>query len=662
MTWRTLSARAAVRACVPAFLGGQLGGSGVGPPPLPPSPPSLPPPLTLPSPPLLCRRADETGIDAMFRSHLASQKFGADLQAQARAGVVQQRGAEWGCCRGVLRGFSERASALAHPLHPATPPLCAQAMAGAKRAGRSGDADLPAREPLYERRARMDSVRAKQVGMGASCRLSAGRLARRPCPGVAGSARLPSFSSSPTCDPLAHPSSPPPNDPRRRSGWAATMRVQRRWAAASARVARRTSFTPAPKLPQRARSSVVVSSTSTQTRCPRPPSPPPPRRAASRGVRACMPACQPAHACWGDAALACPTRPRPPTPLLLLLLLLSSSPMQTSRRTEASPPTGARTSRTPARSTGARRAWAFACATTGGGWRRRHIHLAMGAPRPCNALSPAYRRAPPPPWAYLQAGVCQGHQGSQGAGAGGAHLGRQLWRRGHGHQGARLQVCALLSRARALFCPRARNAWFALLGSPLCFCACSAVLQPALGTHTCYQSAALFHAGTHLRTNAAASATPPLSSADTLAVATRTPCARACASNVNGSPATPSCSLPPPLCCLLPASASAPRVVRIWRAGQAGSGVREGPDSVPHRRRPSPRMVRCPGPSRRTHTHTHMHACTHLVDLSLQPLADKVHGVCLGPHVRLVARQQHGQAAARDRGVHQHLEELPAGG
>lgn len=37
-----------------------------------------------------------------------------------------------------------------------------QAQAAARRGGRSGDADLPAREPLHERRAKFDSVRARQ--------------------------------------------------------------------------------------------------------------------------------------------------------------------------------------------------------------------------------------------------------------------------------------------------------------------------------------------------------------------------------------------------------------------------------------------------------------------------------------------------------------------
>ncbi|KAL4853965.1 Neuroguidin [Chlorella vulgaris] len=59
-----------------------------------------------------------SAIDAVFRRHQASQRFGADLEAQAQA--------------------------------------------AARKGPRSGDADLPTREPLYERRARMDSVRARQ--------------------------------------------------------------------------------------------------------------------------------------------------------------------------------------------------------------------------------------------------------------------------------------------------------------------------------------------------------------------------------------------------------------------------------------------------------------------------------------------------------------------
>lgn len=58
------------------------------------------------------------GIDAIFQRHKASQKFGADLAAQA--------------------------------------------MAAARKAPRSGDADLPTKEPLHERRAKYDSVRARQ--------------------------------------------------------------------------------------------------------------------------------------------------------------------------------------------------------------------------------------------------------------------------------------------------------------------------------------------------------------------------------------------------------------------------------------------------------------------------------------------------------------------
>ncbi|PRW45524.1 Something about silencing 10 [Chlorella sorokiniana] len=59
-----------------------------------------------------------SAIDAVFQRHRASQKFGADLEAQA--------------------------------------------LAAARKGGRSGDADLPSREPLYERRAKFDSVRARQ--------------------------------------------------------------------------------------------------------------------------------------------------------------------------------------------------------------------------------------------------------------------------------------------------------------------------------------------------------------------------------------------------------------------------------------------------------------------------------------------------------------------
>ena len=43
--------------------------------------------------------------------------------------------------------------------HPLNSP---QALAAARKGGRSGDADLPSREPLYERRAKFDSVRARQ--------------------------------------------------------------------------------------------------------------------------------------------------------------------------------------------------------------------------------------------------------------------------------------------------------------------------------------------------------------------------------------------------------------------------------------------------------------------------------------------------------------------
>ena len=35
-------------------------------------------------------------------------------------------------------------------------------MAASRKAPRSGDADLPQKEPLYERRAKFDSVRARQ--------------------------------------------------------------------------------------------------------------------------------------------------------------------------------------------------------------------------------------------------------------------------------------------------------------------------------------------------------------------------------------------------------------------------------------------------------------------------------------------------------------------
>ncbi|PSC73947.1 Something about silencing 10 [Micractinium conductrix] len=59
-----------------------------------------------------------SGIDAIFQRHRASQKWGADLEAQA--------------------------------------------MAASRKAPRSGDADLPQKEPLYERRAKFDSVRARQ--------------------------------------------------------------------------------------------------------------------------------------------------------------------------------------------------------------------------------------------------------------------------------------------------------------------------------------------------------------------------------------------------------------------------------------------------------------------------------------------------------------------
>lgn len=59
-----------------------------------------------------------SAIDAVFQRHKASQRFGADLEAQA--------------------------------------------LAAERRGGRSGDADLPAREPLHERRAKFDSVRARQ--------------------------------------------------------------------------------------------------------------------------------------------------------------------------------------------------------------------------------------------------------------------------------------------------------------------------------------------------------------------------------------------------------------------------------------------------------------------------------------------------------------------
>lgn len=47
------------------------------------------------------------------------------------------------------------------PLH-GLPLPAPQALAAARKGGRSGDADLPSREPLYERRAKFDSVRARQ--------------------------------------------------------------------------------------------------------------------------------------------------------------------------------------------------------------------------------------------------------------------------------------------------------------------------------------------------------------------------------------------------------------------------------------------------------------------------------------------------------------------
>lgn len=63
-----------------------------------------------------------SAIDAVFQRHKASQRFGADLEAQAAA--------------------------------------------AGRRGARSGDADLPAREALHERRAKLDSVRARQQVRG----------------------------------------------------------------------------------------------------------------------------------------------------------------------------------------------------------------------------------------------------------------------------------------------------------------------------------------------------------------------------------------------------------------------------------------------------------------------------------------------------------------
>ena len=71
---------------------------------------------------MLAAAAADAGADGTFTRHRASQKFGADLAAQAAAGK--------------------------------------------RKAVASGDADLPARAPLSERRAKYDAVRAKQAAAG----------------------------------------------------------------------------------------------------------------------------------------------------------------------------------------------------------------------------------------------------------------------------------------------------------------------------------------------------------------------------------------------------------------------------------------------------------------------------------------------------------------
>lgn len=82
------------------------------------------------------------------------------------AGLAWALCASWGGPGGLSDGTSCRHTSPARVTRP-TPCVALQALAAERRGGRSGDADLPSREPLHERRAKFDSVRARQqVGWG----------------------------------------------------------------------------------------------------------------------------------------------------------------------------------------------------------------------------------------------------------------------------------------------------------------------------------------------------------------------------------------------------------------------------------------------------------------------------------------------------------------
>lgn len=91
---------------------------------------------------------------------------------QSGSAPKHRSGAQAGVMQYLRRSSGKPALALATSLltwaiSPAS--LLPQALAAARKGGRSGDADLPSREPLHERRAKFDSVRARQQVRTAAC-------------------------------------------------------------------------------------------------------------------------------------------------------------------------------------------------------------------------------------------------------------------------------------------------------------------------------------------------------------------------------------------------------------------------------------------------------------------------------------------------------------